>query len=555
MHPALLAPFRLLREARSVLRLPHAVPDTRALFRCWLALRLAAGRGDSQPFSARLGPLTLHAHSWMEMDFLFNEVFLGREYFVALPGPAPRLIDCGANIGFATLYFKLRHPSARVTCFEPNPSCFALLEKNVRGNDLADVELIQAACGRENGAAKFYMSTGFSPMSSLDERRARDGAACDVRVVRLSDSVDGEVDLLKLDVEGAEWGVIEDLIASGKMARVRRMIIEYHHRCGAKNSEAGRFLQLLEDAGFTYSVGAFVTPVRKYAGTFQDVMIYAARRGTGGAAEPGGTAPGLELVNEQLQTDKPLRPASWARPWRRLRDTRRILRLPDAKPGARALLEAWREIGSAKLVAPGEPARCRLASHTLFARDTEELWRCFDDVFFGRHWDAKLPGDAALVVDFGAGIGFSTLYLALAHPAARVLAFESDPAAAALLNRNVRENRLQNVTVVSPGSGSPSEWLAGQLSEPVDFLKLDAGEAALPVLVALQSTGKLALVKRLAVRGFHRRAASENGLGRLLRLLEAAGFTYDLLGHVPRESQFSTEGQAFMVFASRLAEG
>ncbi|MBI3690708.1 MAG: FkbM family methyltransferase, partial [Mycolicibacterium aromaticivorans] len=114
----------------------------------------------------------------------------------------PRIVDCGANIGLATLYFKLHHPAARVLCFEPNPGCFALLKKNVETNQLADVTLVEAACGRENGKVAFFADPEFSPQSSARRGRSARGVACEVKQVRLSDYLDGDVDLLKLDVEG-----------------------------------------------------------------------------------------------------------------------------------------------------------------------------------------------------------------------------------------------------------------------------------------------------------------------------------------------------------------
>jgi FkbM family methyltransferase len=37
------------------------------------------------------------------------------------------------------------------------------------------------------------------------------------------------VDRVKIDVEGAEWAILNDLIASGTLAKPERYIIEYHH--------------------------------------------------------------------------------------------------------------------------------------------------------------------------------------------------------------------------------------------------------------------------------------------------------------------------------------
>jgi tRNA1(Val) A37 N6-methylase TrmN6 len=47
---------------------------------------------------------------------------------------ADAVFDCGANIGFATIFFKWLFPKARIYAFEPDPATYALLEKNVKTN-------------------------------------------------------------------------------------------------------------------------------------------------------------------------------------------------------------------------------------------------------------------------------------------------------------------------------------------------------------------------------------------------------------------------------------
>ena len=274
---SLLSPFQFFRDARRMLRIWEPRPDAWSHLRCWLSLQFAAGQ--TGPLRARLGELVLHAHNHEELAFLFEEVFVRQEYRIVLPKADPVIIDCGANIGFATLYLKQHYPAARITCFEPNPGCFALLQRHITENHLTHVTAHQVACGRENGEIPFFILPGFSPLSSMFGSRSKDAQEIKVRLVRLSDYLTGPVDLLKLDVEGAEWGIFEDLIASGKLALIERMIIEYHHRIGGAPAELSRFLQLLEKAGFTYDIEAAISPFQKFSGAFQDVMIYASRPG------------------------------------------------------------------------------------------------------------------------------------------------------------------------------------------------------------------------------------------------------------------------------------
>ncbi len=62
------------------------------------------------------------------LDMLFKEIFLKNTYECQF-GKQPLIIDGGANIGMAVLYFKRNYPDARIIAFEPNPSGFELLKK------------------------------------------------------------------------------------------------------------------------------------------------------------------------------------------------------------------------------------------------------------------------------------------------------------------------------------------------------------------------------------------------------------------------------------------
>ena len=136
---------------------------------------------------------------------------------------------------------------------------------------------MQAACGSSDGEVSFFSSPGFSPVGSIHASRANGAQEIKVRLVKLSDYITGAVDLLKLDVEGAEFDIMQDLVSTGKIAGIQRMIIEYHHRIGGAKPELNRFLKLIEDAGFTYDLSAHIDRQKRFTGSFQDVMIYASR--------------------------------------------------------------------------------------------------------------------------------------------------------------------------------------------------------------------------------------------------------------------------------------
>ena len=145
MSSLLLHPLRTLRDARRILRLEGARPSRRAVLRSWFALHSAGAAANAQPCSVRLGEWTVRGANQADLLDLFEEIFVDQRYRIALGRPDPVILDCGANVGLATLFFKLHYPAARLTSFEPAPACFELLRRNVADNGLSDVTLVQAA--------------------------------------------------------------------------------------------------------------------------------------------------------------------------------------------------------------------------------------------------------------------------------------------------------------------------------------------------------------------------------------------------------------------------
>jgi hypothetical protein len=101
-----------------------------------------------------------------------------------------------------------------------------------------------------------------------------------VRTVRLSDYINEDVDLLKLDVEGSEMAILEDLMAADKLERVRQIIGEYHHHVKPDEDRLGEFLSLLERAGFGYHLCAAL-PLPFPQRQAQNFMFSAYRKAAG----------------------------------------------------------------------------------------------------------------------------------------------------------------------------------------------------------------------------------------------------------------------------------
>lgn len=179
----------------------------------------------------------------------------------------PWIIDCGANIGVSVLEWKTRWPGCRVTCFEPDPRTFAVLQTNMDRNDVPDVQCIAAAVSDVEGTATFYGDLsrgGDSRGNSIDPAWGQRAASpemsesgqTEVKCQRLSRMLDRPanagrtVDFLKLDIEGAESRVLDDL--AGHLDRINAIYVEVHQTdTTAEINSAPRIAKILYDAGFT----------------------------------------------------------------------------------------------------------------------------------------------------------------------------------------------------------------------------------------------------------------------------------------------------------------
>jgi FkbM family methyltransferase len=181
-----------------------------------------------------------------------NDIFVEQIYRFPFDNDAPSIVDLGANIGLATLWFKRQYPRARILAVEPDPAIFACLERNVRGNGFSDVELVNGAVWSADTELVF-LPDGADGGRAVESSGAREttgamrvkGIAAD----RLLDS--RPVDFLKMDIEGAEDVVIE--ACRPLLPRVRRLFVEYHARKAAAPALGG-IVKAIEAAGFLLHV-------------------------------------------------------------------------------------------------------------------------------------------------------------------------------------------------------------------------------------------------------------------------------------------------------------
>ncbi len=235
--------------------------------------RTALNRSSEMVWGQRLSFLNYDVFA-----ILFEEIYLPNIYSFRCAHSQPHIIDCGANIGAATAYFLTQHPDAIITAFEPDEATFRFLERNANQNGWKRVTLHQAALHRTEENMTFFsrptapLASGFRESISSSEARATN-----LQTVRLSSYIWRPVDLLKLDVEGAELGIMEDLVESGKLSFVDQIIMEYHHHIEPDEDHLGQFLSLLEQNGFGYELQAPLN-LPFPTGRQHNFMMYAYRK-------------------------------------------------------------------------------------------------------------------------------------------------------------------------------------------------------------------------------------------------------------------------------------
>lgn len=151
------------------------------------------------------------------------------------------VVDAGANIGTFSAYVKWVRPAAKVIAIEPSPANLKYLRNNLARYSPQEVEIIPTALGAAVGSLRLAGTVS-------DSFRTGDVGSEVVDVRTLHDILDWRtIDLLKMDIEGAEVNVLRSAIED--MKQVQRVVIEYH-RYRHHSDSMGEMIAALEKAGF-----------------------------------------------------------------------------------------------------------------------------------------------------------------------------------------------------------------------------------------------------------------------------------------------------------------
>jgi FkbM family methyltransferase len=206
-----------------------------------------AGTGSDQyllKIAGRKKTITLRRFSG-DLDIFF-EVFWKNSYDVSRLDKTKifSVLDLGANTGMSAAYFYSCFPGAVFYCVEPDPQNVPILLANLDGLVPADhLHILQAAVGSSNTAGQLVPARYAYNSTVIAEPRKGD-----IKVLTVSSILSHynllSVDLVKMDIEGAETSALED---ATWLKMVHFIFIEFHSDQGLKSG-----LAKLEAAGFKW---------------------------------------------------------------------------------------------------------------------------------------------------------------------------------------------------------------------------------------------------------------------------------------------------------------
>ena len=174
--------------------------------------------------------------------------------------PASRIVDLGGNIGLFGLFALGRWPGSTVESFEPDPTNLPLLLAAIEANRLQERWSVQAAAV-SNASGRSEFVSGLNAESQLtgvgdpaarvaDARPLSEGAEISVPLVDLFTAITDRVALLKIDIEGAEWAILQD----PRLARLQAdaIVLEWHAMGSPDPDAHGAARRLLAGAGYEH---------------------------------------------------------------------------------------------------------------------------------------------------------------------------------------------------------------------------------------------------------------------------------------------------------------
>lgn len=212
----------------------------------WLSLRYG-NTERYKPIKIKFLQFEFELPDALSFIWQFKEIFVEEYYRFGTKSKNPVIYDCGANVGTSCAYFKYRYPQSRIVAFEPNANVAEYLLRNIKNNSIQNIEVINKAVWIDDNGLELGMDEADASSIHLNKNKTK------VDSVRLKDYIEKEevIDLMKMDIEGAEIEVLND--CKEGLSNVKNVFVEFHsYRDEPQGLSA--VMDVLESAGFRYFV-------------------------------------------------------------------------------------------------------------------------------------------------------------------------------------------------------------------------------------------------------------------------------------------------------------
>ena len=178
---------------------------------------------------------TIHLRTYSGDIDIFYEIFFRKVYEIQSTKNASMVIDLGANVGLATLFFLSKYPSAKILSVEPDPENAKLFRKNL-SKEITQGKVAFFEAAVSDHAGKMFLSQPvlkYNPTLSKE----KSANAIEVEVLSMHQLVElarvDRIGILKIDIEGAEEGIL--LNNEDWLSKVDSIIVEIHSEKSIKN--------------------------------------------------------------------------------------------------------------------------------------------------------------------------------------------------------------------------------------------------------------------------------------------------------------------------------
>jgi FkbM family methyltransferase len=185
--------------------------------------------------------------------YVLEDIFMDHVYdpvIKRLAQDVRNVVDLGANTGFSTRLWQQTYPSARIIAVEPDAANVEMWHRNIVSKaEAIEPMLVQACVAGSTRLVALDRSGGSWRFSMQDIDHANGESICAMTLTQIlaKCGMEGPIDLLKCDIEGAESEVFANCTAW--VNRVQSLVIELH-----TPYTSNHFLEDLGHAGKRFEV-------------------------------------------------------------------------------------------------------------------------------------------------------------------------------------------------------------------------------------------------------------------------------------------------------------